>query len=239
MVGRRGSAYGALKVHEGAALATTSLARPLLDPEIGLHYNRYRYYDPTVARYLQPDPLGYEGSPVNLYSYCTNPVVAVDVVGLAYAGAATATQLGTRQRTSGREGLDNEATKPDIRLPPAAGIAATYRRKYADRAVDMTDYGQNLDERNQVSSFTRLTIARHSVSSPGPMASWCTHRAGRPSTHPAGRPSTSWINTGTCMLMSTRRMGHPPLQSRWRRACGGGWPHRADRGSRPSTSTQN
>jgi RHS repeat-associated protein len=52
------------------------------DPETGLHYNRYRYYDPHLGRYLQSDPIGYQGSPVNLYAYCPNPLVHVDVLGL-------------------------------------------------------------------------------------------------------------------------------------------------------------
>jgi RHS repeat-associated protein len=53
------------------------------DPETGLHYNRWRYYDPTLGRYLQSDPLGYAGSPVNLYAYAPNPPVQVDLLGLA------------------------------------------------------------------------------------------------------------------------------------------------------------
>jgi RHS repeat-associated protein len=55
------------------------------DPETGLHYNRCRYYDPALGRYLQSDPWGYGGSPVNLYSYCPNPLVQVDVFGLHIA----------------------------------------------------------------------------------------------------------------------------------------------------------
>jgi RHS repeat-associated protein len=56
------------------------------DPETCLHYNRYRYYDPRLGRYLQCDPLGHEGSPINLYAYCPNPLVQVDVLGLDHEG---------------------------------------------------------------------------------------------------------------------------------------------------------
>ena len=31
------------------------------DSESGLHYNRYRYYDPQSAQYLSPDPIGLAG----------------------------------------------------------------------------------------------------------------------------------------------------------------------------------
>ncbi|MDF3071445.1 MAG: Rhs family protein [Polyangiaceae bacterium] len=31
------------------------------DEDLGLFYNRFHGYDPTLARYLQPDPLGHEG----------------------------------------------------------------------------------------------------------------------------------------------------------------------------------
>ncbi|WP_370872664.1 RHS repeat-associated core domain-containing protein [Pseudomonas sp. FP2196] len=30
------------------------------DHEIGLRYNRYRYYDPMVGRFISHDPIGYE-----------------------------------------------------------------------------------------------------------------------------------------------------------------------------------
>lgn len=33
------------------------------DPETGLHYNRYRWFDPASGRYLTPEPLGMEGGP--------------------------------------------------------------------------------------------------------------------------------------------------------------------------------
>lgn len=53
------------------------------DRETGLHYNRFRYYDPRLGRYLQTDPLGQAGG-LNVYAYPANPLVAVDVFGLVH-----------------------------------------------------------------------------------------------------------------------------------------------------------
>jgi RHS repeat-associated protein len=50
------------------------------DAETGLHYNRYRYYDPATGRYISPDPIGLEGG-LNFYSYGPNPVAWVDPMG--------------------------------------------------------------------------------------------------------------------------------------------------------------
>ena len=51
------------------------------DKETGLHYNRYRYYDPYSARYMSKDPIDlYAG--LNHYSYVINPTLWVDALGL-------------------------------------------------------------------------------------------------------------------------------------------------------------
>jgi len=41
------------------------------DQETGLHYNYFRYYDPTTGRYVTPDPIGLEGG-INLFVYVKN-----------------------------------------------------------------------------------------------------------------------------------------------------------------------
>lgn len=52
------------------------------DPESGLHYNCFRYYDPETARYLSVDPLGLGPAP-NASTYVTNPLLWTDALGLA------------------------------------------------------------------------------------------------------------------------------------------------------------
>ncbi len=52
------------------------------DEETGLHYNYFRYYDPSLGRYLRADPIGLNGG-INPYVYTSNnPVNLVDPYGL-------------------------------------------------------------------------------------------------------------------------------------------------------------
>ncbi|QIZ60934.1 RHS repeat protein [Acinetobacter indicus] len=58
------------------------------DEETGLHYNRYRYYEPHSARYLSKDPIGLEGGLNNL-AYVNDPNQWVDPLGLNESLATT------------------------------------------------------------------------------------------------------------------------------------------------------
>jgi RHS repeat-associated protein len=51
------------------------------DAETGLHYNRHRYYNPDVGRYLTPDPSKLAGG-LNGYQYTPNPTGWIDPLGL-------------------------------------------------------------------------------------------------------------------------------------------------------------
>ncbi len=48
----------------------------------GLQYNRARYYNPSIGRFISQDPLGQAGSGTNLYQYANdNPVNLTDPTG--------------------------------------------------------------------------------------------------------------------------------------------------------------
>ncbi len=49
----------------------------------GLYYNRARYYDPNLQRFISQDPLGFGGGDLNLYAYVRdNPITLSDPSGL-------------------------------------------------------------------------------------------------------------------------------------------------------------
>ena len=85
----RRDAYGAIEVDPDAELEF-NLRWPghYFDPDTGLHYNRFRYYCPTLGRYLQTDPSGQAGG-INVYAYPSNPLRDVDVLGLSKTCGST------------------------------------------------------------------------------------------------------------------------------------------------------
>ncbi|WP_338651469.1 RHS repeat-associated core domain-containing protein [Lysinibacillus sp. Y5S-8] len=50
--------------------------------EIGLYYNRFRYYDPEQGNYIQIDPIGLAGGNPTLYGYVRNSLLEIDPFGL-------------------------------------------------------------------------------------------------------------------------------------------------------------
>jgi RHS repeat-associated protein len=65
----------------GRAPVELRYAGQLADPETGLSYNRFRYYDATTRAYLTPDPLGLNGI-VQTHNYVPDPGTWVDPYGL-------------------------------------------------------------------------------------------------------------------------------------------------------------
>ncbi|WP_224240704.1 DUF6531 domain-containing protein [Hyalangium gracile] len=58
------------------------------DSETGLFYNRFRYYDPAIGRYVSQDPIGLAGGPAP-YAYTHDPTTWADPLGLAPLDFAT------------------------------------------------------------------------------------------------------------------------------------------------------
>ena len=77
------SIYGQVAVEDINHPNPYMFAGRRFDIEIGLYYNRARYYNPYTGRFLQADPIGY-GDGMNLYAYCgNNPVGLSDPSGMA------------------------------------------------------------------------------------------------------------------------------------------------------------
>ena len=55
------------------------------DEEIGLYYNRFRYYDPQTGQYTQQDPIGLAGGNPTLYGYVWDTNIQVDETGLSWS----------------------------------------------------------------------------------------------------------------------------------------------------------
>ncbi|CAH0286226.1 MULTISPECIES: RHS repeat-associated core domain-containing protein [Pseudomonas] len=69
------------------------------DAESGLHYNRHRYYNPDIGRYLTPDPVRLAGG-INGYRYVPNPTGWVDQLGLSTCPGADGCTPHQRTETS-------------------------------------------------------------------------------------------------------------------------------------------
>ncbi|KMT53319.1 RHS repeat-associated core domain-containing protein [Pseudomonas fildesensis] len=82
------------------------------DQESGLHYNRHRYYNPDVGRYLTPDPVKLAGG-INCYQYVPNPTGWIDPLGLN----ACPGEDGCKQQSK-KEG-PTEKVKVDEKSPSA------------------------------------------------------------------------------------------------------------------------
>ncbi len=161
--------YGAITVHEGAEL-DYALRWPghFHDPELGLHHNRFRAYDPGLARYLQPDPIGHAGSPHGLHAYSPSPLVEVDLLGL---------HTDERPRRAG-------ASEEPVEGVPFAELAWQWGMNLLTRRAGGRMYGltpAEVDRRARepaqegephVVERRRRHLAEHRTEEPMPMDTW-------------------------------------------------------------------
>ena len=75
------------------------------DREMGLYYNRHRYYDPEIGDYINQDPIGLGGG-VNRYVYPFSPQTEYDPFGLQKVSK-------TNQRTGTRQAAIFDSKIPD------------------------------------------------------------------------------------------------------------------------------
>jgi len=128
--------YGAIRVAEGSSLEyNVRWPGHYFDPETGLHYNRWRYYDPSLGRYLQSDPLGYGGSPVNLYAYAPNPLVQVDLFGLECGG----NKDGGAPKSKGNDGQEKAPDSETLKKMSPEAVEAHCRQRAEELNQQLRD----------------------------------------------------------------------------------------------------
>jgi RHS repeat-associated protein len=77
-------------------------------PELGLYDYRHRFYDPSLGRFLQTDPTGFDAGDMNLYRYCDDdPIDQSDPTGLYSVDSrySSLTSMGGGDWIKGSEGL--------------------------------------------------------------------------------------------------------------------------------------
>lgn len=73
--------FGKLAASTGTTVNPFRYTARESDAETGLYYYRARYYDPAAGRFLNEDPIGFNGG-TNLYPYvANNPVTGTDAFG--------------------------------------------------------------------------------------------------------------------------------------------------------------
>ncbi|EJM86605.1 RHS repeat-associated core domain-containing protein [Pseudomonas sp. GM60] len=189
------NAYG--KVTRLAFGGGEQLEQPLrfqgqyFDAESGLHYNRHRYYDPEVGRYLTPDPVKLAGG-LNGYRYALNPTGWVDPLGLSgNCPRKDEPGCGAPDDTAGARVDEGEAALPKL--------TGDQRRARIDELAEANAY-RRLDE------MERATPGAHFLEKHGKQTSLASQRervmTGR-------NPTTGVIERYT----SGRRTGQPKIPS--------------------------
>lgn len=154
----------------GHAATDLRFAGQLFDAETGLHYNRYRYYNPVTATYTAPDPLGLEPNPASATAYVHNPHTWVDPLGLAGCG----TSWWQRIRRFGPLGAARQEYVDSVRAITIEGIA---RIEAGESSESVAHWA--VERRNEMKLGTRAKLPRF-------LNAWAERRNNRHYGHPVG-----------------------------------------------------
>jgi len=95
------------------------------DEETGLHYNRFRYYNPNTGQFITQDPIGLLGG-VNNYQYAPNPVGWVDPFGLSCKEQQRIQRARERQHQMLEDNVGFNVSPSDWDAYPSIGRAGSF-----------------------------------------------------------------------------------------------------------------
>ncbi|MGE7965326.1 RHS repeat-associated core domain-containing protein [Pseudomonas sp. NPDC089918] len=121
------------------------------DAESGLHYNRHRYYDPDVGRYLTPDPIKLAGG-LNQYQYTPNPTGWVDPLGLS-GNCPPPNKPGCKAPD------DTTGARVDEGEPPLPKLTGDQRRARIDELAEANAKGRVMAMEDK---YDMHTVKKHS-----------------------------------------------------------------------------
>ncbi|MEG2552969.1 MAG: RHS repeat-associated core domain-containing protein, partial [Hafnia sp.] len=107
------------------------------DEESGLHFNRHRYYDPTIGRYITQDPIELEGG-TNFYRYTVNPLQQVDPLGLYNLYDLFIEQW--KDNVEGTSSTDISGAIDIVSIGGSAGAGIAFGKKKGELISDICGY---------------------------------------------------------------------------------------------------
>lgn len=114
------------------------------DAESGLHYNRFRYYEPEVGRFASQDPIGLLGG-INAFRYGINPIGWIDPLGLRWL-RGTPKPKGWRLPKNGCWDGDEGHSNFTPHDPAALGLEAGDQIPFVDGSPDFSKWAKGVHD---------------------------------------------------------------------------------------------